>query len=177
MRIKGGVASHGQAIVDSQGRLLVDIAGGGGGGNGAAALEWNTRAITGAPIALNNVALTLIDLPVEVSQNGTSITWNAGNTDFDISESGSYLIGWQGTSDGAAHTLRTQVTRNVGAGHAAVPGAIGLCGGGGVIRGMGSGTVVLNLVAGDSIGFSMSTTAVAAVNAIAGCHMTIMKVA
>ncbi len=175
MRIKGGVASHGQAIVDSQGRLLVDIAGGGGGGG--AALEWNTRAITGAPIALGNVAAVVIDLPVELSQNGASITWNAGNTDFDINESGSYLIGWQGTSDGAVHTLRTQVTRNVGAGHAEVLGTTGLNGGAGVIRGIGSGTVILDLDAGDSIGFSMSTTAVAAVNALPGCHMTIMKVA
>lgn len=34
MKIKGGIASKGQALVDSQGRLLVDVAGGGG------AAEW-----------------------------------------------------------------------------------------------------------------------------------------
>ena len=34
MKIKGGVASHGEAVVDAQGRLLVDIAGGGGGVGG-----------------------------------------------------------------------------------------------------------------------------------------------
>jgi len=174
MRIKGGIASHGQAIVDSQGRLLVDIEGGGG---GVAALEWNTRALTVGVIVLTNVAGTLIDLPTELSQNGASITWNAGNTDFEISVTGSYMIAWQGTSDGAIHTLRVQATRNVGGGHAIVLGTTALCGGAGVIRGVGSGTVILDLNAGDSIGFSMSVTPAVAVNAIEGCHMTIMKVA
>jgi hypothetical protein len=154
--------------------MTLPIAYGGGGG---AALEWNTRAITSGTISLGNTDLVLIDLPAEISSNGDSITWNSGNTEFEINADGSYMIAWQGTDNGAAHTLRTQVTRNTGGGHASIASTVALCGGSGVIRAVGSGTIIHNLDAGDKIGFSMSLTTSVGVDALPGCHMTIMKVA
>ena len=112
----------------------------------------------------------------EISSNGDSITWNAGTTDFEINTTGSYMIAWQSTDNGAAHTLRTQVTRNTGGGHASIASTVSLCGGSGVIRAGNGGTVILALDAGDTIGFSMSLTTSVGVDALPGCHMTIMKV-
>lgn len=146
-------------------------------GGGDAVLEWNTRAITSGTISLGNTDLVLIDLPAEISSNGDSITWNSGNTDFEINADGSYMIAWQSTDNGAAHTLRTQVTRNTGGGHASIASTVSLCGGSGVIRAGNGGTIIHNLNAGDTIGFSMSLTTSVGVDALPGCHMTIMKVA
>lgn len=147
-----------------------------GGDGGGAALEWLTRAIITGTISLGNTDLVLIDLPAEISSNGDSITWNSGNTEFEINTTGSYMIAWQSTDNGAAHTLRTQVTRNTGGGHASIASTVSLCGGSGVIRAGNGGTVILALDAGDTIGFSMSLTTSVGVDALPGCHMTIMKV-
>lgn len=153
--------------------MTLPIAYGGGGG---AELEWLTRAITSGTISLGDTDLVLIDLPAEVSSNGDSITWNAGTTDFEINIAGSYMIAWQSTDNGAAHTLRTQVTRNTGGGHASIASTVSLCGGSGVIRAGNGGTIIHDLDAGDKIGFSMSLTTSVGVDALPGCHMTIMKV-
>ena len=147
----------------------------GNGGNGDV-LEWNTRAITSGTVSLGDTADVLIDLSTELSSNGSSITWNSGNTDFEINESGSYMLAWHATDNGAAHTLRVNLTKNTGGGHAAILGTTTLCGGSGVIRAVGDGTIILALDAGDKIGFSMSLTTSVGVDAIEGCHMTIMKV-
>ena len=94
MKIKGGVASHGEAVVDAQGRLLVDVSGLTPGGNGFPEFISIQHGQ-----AVDDMVVTAVSQNYEWTQvNFASVpaimTLNAGD-ELTVVQGGVYMIDWR----------------------------------------------------------------------------------
>ena len=95
MKIKGGVASHGEAVVDAQGRLLVDIAGGGGnGGNGFPEFISIAHNQAGDDMVVTAVSQNYEWSMVNFASAPAIMTLNASD-ELTVVQGGTYMIDWR----------------------------------------------------------------------------------